>query len=347
MDKETREILKKYVKDCLNKGYHKDAIIEHIEKKGFDRDEIEEIVHLTRHKDHHQFFTKLLLLLVPFVILSLAHFIFDINIPVAIFIIALAFALLAILAIDKDGKRMLFLILASFFVAEITLIKYNIEIGLSLYSIFLAFLILSLIFRRFILEVKEALFITGIIPLMRLLGALLPLENLSFLSRIIGVYSVLLIVTFIIFKNLNLKKISGKDYMSFLPLAIILGIVLGWIEFQILSPSPVFEHLNLKTILLGLGIMGLTGVAEEFIFRGLMQNHFLSIFNIATTILLTNLIFMFMHLIWLNYLELIFVFVVGSLCGIIYYKTNNLILVSVLHAMINFSLFVLSPVLIG
>jgi membrane protease YdiL (CAAX protease family) len=241
---------------------------------------------------------------------------------------------------------MLFLILGAFFVAEITLIKYNIEIGLVLYSVFLAFLVLSLIFRKFRLEVKEALFITGIIPLMRLLGALLPLEKLSFLSRIVGVYSILIIVTFIIFKNLNLKKISSKDYIGFLPLAIILGLVFGWIEFQILRPAPVFGSLNILTVLLGLGIMGLTGLAEEFIFRGLMQNHFLRIFNIATTILLTNLIFVFMHLIWLNYLELIFVFAVGSLCGIIYYHTKNLVLVSFLHGMINFSLFVLSPILI-
>jgi membrane protease YdiL (CAAX protease family) len=346
MDKETREILKKYVKDCLNRGYHKKEIIDYIEKRGFDRDEIEDMLHLMHHKDHHQFFIKLLLLLVPFVILSLAHFIFDISIPAMVFIIALAFALLAILAIDKDGKRMLFLILGAFFVAEITLIKYNIEIGLVLYSVFLAFLVLSLIFRKFRLEVKEALFITGIIPLMRLLGALLPLEKLSFLSRIVGVYSILIIVTFIIFKNLNLKKISSKDYIGFLPLAIILGLVFGWIEFQILRPAPVFGSLNILTVLLGLGIMGLTGLAEEFIFRGLMQNHFLRIFNIATTILLTNLIFVFMHLIWLNYLELIFVFAVGSLCGIIYYHTKNLVLVSFLHGMINFSLFVLSPILI-
>ena len=345
MIKTHREIIKGYVKDCLNRGYHKDEIIEYIEKKGFNKEEIEEIVHLTHHKDHHQFFTKLLLLLVPFVILTLAHFIFDISIPVVVFIIALAFALLAILVVDKDGKRMLFLILASFFVAEITLIKYNIEIGLALYSVFLAFLILSLVFRKFKPEVKEALFITGLIPLMRFLGALLPLESLSFLLRTVAVYSVVLIVAFITFKNVNFRDVSSKKFMGFLPLAIVLGIVLGWIEFRILNPAPVFEYLNIDTLFLGIGIMGLTGLAEEFIFRGLMQNHFLKIFNVITAILLTNIIFTFMHLIWLNYFELIFVFVVGTLCGIIYYNTKNLVLVSVLHGMINFSLFVLFPII--
>jgi membrane protease YdiL (CAAX protease family) len=182
---------------------------------------------------------------------------------------------------------------------------------------------------------------------MRLLGALLPLEGLSFLPRIIGVYSVLLIATFIVFKNVNFKKISGTKFMGFLPLAITLGIALGLIEFRILRPEQIFEYLNLRTILLGFGIMGLTGFAEEFIFRGLMQNHFLRIFNVVTTILLTNIIFMLMHLIWLNYLELIFVFVVGTLCGIIYYRTKNLVLVSALHGMVNFSLFVISPILIN
>ena len=345
MIKTHREIIKAYVKDCLNRGYHKGEIIDYIEKKGFDRDEIEEIVHLTHHKDHHQFFTKLLLLFVPFVILTLAHFIFDISIPTTIFIIVLAFALLTILAIDRDGKRMLFLILGSFFVAEITLIKYNIEIGLALYAVFLAFLILSLIFRKLKPEVREALFIISIIPLMRLLGSLLPLENLTFLPRVVGVYSVLLIATFIVFKHVNFKNISSADYMGSLPLAIILGLALGWIELRILRPEPVFEYLNMYTILLGFGIMMLTGFVEEFIFRGLMQNHFLRIFKIIPTLLLTNLIFMLMHLIWLNYLELIFVFVVGTLCGIIYYRTKNLVLVSVLHGMVNFSLFVISPIL--
>jgi hypothetical protein len=346
MHKTHREIIKGYVKDCLNRGYHKGEIIDYIEKKGFDRDEIEEIVHLTHHKDNHQFFTKLLLLFVPFVMLTLAHFIFDASIPATIFIIALAFALLAILVIDRDGKRMLFLILGSFFVAEITLIKYNIEIGLALYAVFLAFLILSLVFRKLKPEVREALFIISIIPLMRLLGSLLPLENLGFLPRIVGVYTILLVAAFIAFKHVNFKNISSADYMGFLPLAVILGIALGLIESRILRPEQIFEYLNLRNVLLGLGIMMLTGLAEEFIFRGLMQNHFLRIFKIIPAILLTNLIFMLMHLIWLNYLELIFVFVVGSLCGIIYYKTNNLILVSVLHGMVNFSLFVLSPILI-
>ena len=133
--------------------------------------------------------------------------------------------------------------------------------------------------------------------------------------------------------------------MGFLPLAIIVGIILGGIGFKILMPGPLFEYINIYTIFLGLGIMGLTGLAEEFIFRGLMQNHFLKIYGVVTAILLTNIIFMLMHLIWLNYLELIFVFVVGALCGIIYYHTKNLVLVSVLHGMINFSLFVMFPVI--
>jgi hypothetical protein len=345
MHKTHREIIKEYVKDCLNRGYHKGEIIDYIEKKGFDRDEIEEIVHLTHHKDHHQFFIKLLLLLVPFVILALTHFIFDAHVPTTIFIIVLAFALLAILVIDRDGKRMLFLILGSFFVAEITLIKYNIEIGLALYAVFLAFLILSLVFRKLKPEVKEALFIISIIPLMRLLGSLLPLESLSFLPRIVGVYAILLVTAFIAFKNVNFEEISSTNYMGFLPLVIILGIALGLIESRILRPEQIFEYLNLRNVLLGLGIMGLTGLVEEFIFRGLMQNHLLRIFKIIPTLLLTNLIFMLMHLIWLNYLELIFVFAVGILCGIIYYRTKNLVLVSVLHGIINFSLFVLSPAL--
>ena len=300
-----------------------------------------------RPKDNHQFFIKALLFFIPFIVLVLMHFIFKTPIPTAVFIIALAFAILAALIINKDGKRAIFLILGAFFIAEVILIKYNIEIGLALYSLFLAFLILSLIFRKFGSEIKEALFIIGIIPLMRLIGTLLPIENLSFLLRIAAVYSVLIIVAFIAFKNVNFRKISSKDYMGFLPLAIILGLALGGIEFMILKPSPVFEYLNVYTILISFGIMGLTGLVEEFIFRGLMQNHFLKIFNAITAILLTNIIFTLMHLIWLNYFELIFVFIVGNLCGIIYYRTKNLVLVSALHGMINFSLFVISPILIG
>jgi len=345
MDKKTKEILKGYVKDCLNRGYHKKEIIEHIEKRGFDKEEIEEMTHLLHHKDHHQFFIKLLLLFVPFIILALAHFIFDISIPAAIFIIALAFTLLAILAIDKDGKRMLFLILGAFFVAEITLIKYNIEIGLVLYSVFLAFLIISLIFRNIRAEIKEILFIMGILPLMRLLGSLLPIENFSFPLRTVAVYSLVIVASFITFKNVDLKDISSKRYMALLPIMIIFGMLLGGIEFIILKPSPIFEYLNIDTILMGLFIMGLTGIGEEFIFRGLLQNHLLKIFNITGAILLSNVIFMGMHLIWLNLFELIFVFVIGILCGIIYYKTKNLVLVASLHAMINFSLFVFMPLL--
>jgi|GEM_PF-3439707 len=347
MDRKIKEILKDYIKECLNQGFTHKEIIDYIEKKGFHKEEIEEMTHLVYHRDHHDFFIKIIFLFIPLVVLAFAYFVFNINIPIMAFIIAFALALLIILIMDKDAKRMLFLILIAFFSAEIVLIKYDIEAGLGLYSIFLAFLILSLIFRKFRLEIKEGLFIIGILPLMRLLGSLLPIEGLSFPLRVTAVYSVILAASFIALRNVNLKKISSNKGMGFLPLAIIIGMILGLVEFLILRPSPTFESFSINAVLLGLGIMGLTGLAEEFIFRGMMQNHFLKIFNVAMAITLTNLIFAAMHLIWLNLFELAFVFGVGMLCGAIYYNTKNLILVSSLHGAINFSLFVLFPLIMA
>jgi membrane protease YdiL (CAAX protease family) len=207
------------------------------------------------------------------------------------------------------------------------------------------FSVLALILRKFKPELKEVIFIMMILPIIRFLGSLLPVEGFSFPVRIVVTYLIMFILAIIMLKFVDIKQVSASKFMKFMPIAIIFGFFLGWIEYFILKPEPAFQYLNINTFAFGILIMMLTGFAEELIFRGLIQNLLLKIFNVFAAIITANIIFMSMHLIWLNPTELIFVFFVGIICGWIYYKTRNLILISVFHGMINFSLFVFSPLL--
>jgi len=246
---------------------------------------------------------------------------------------------------DRNAKRSLFLILIAFFIAEMTLVKYDAEFGLVLYSIFLAFSLLLMIFRELKTDVKNCFFIIIVIPLMRFISSLLPIEELSFPLRIITAYTVMALTALIVLRKIKIGSLHENRYNGLIPAVILAGLFFGWVEFNILKPSPAFDYISIGTFSAGIAIMVFTGIVEEFIFRGLIQNIFSRIFKITIAIALSNVIFVIMHVVWMNFFELLFVFSIGILCGAIYYKTKNLILVSLLHGMINFSLFVLAPLM--
>jgi hypothetical protein len=151
-----------------------------------------------------------------------------------------------------------------------------------------------------------------------------------------------LICAISVFFLVELKGIQNTKGFVFLPLFILWGLMLGCLEYFILGQKN-FLQFPLNLILLGFVSLSLSGLTEEIIFRGIFQNLFLKVFNPFFSIFLLNILFAFMHLVWQNPFELVFVFLVGTMLSVIYYSTKNLILVSIIHAAINVSLFMISP----
>jgi len=112
-----------------------------------------------------------------------------------------------------------------------------------------------------------------------------------------------------------------------------------------LAPERIVDEFTFENIFIGtVNIAIITGFIEEFMFRGLIQNFSKNIFK-RGYILYTNIIFATMHLVWGSYIEIGFVFLIGLLFSFIYLKTKNLIIVSTIHASINFFLYIIYPIL--
>jgi len=266
------------------------------------------------------------------------------------FIIAFAFlALIFLLLINRNSKKAIVLFVASFLASELVFVFHKFIYGLVMYSVFLAILIIVLLFRDYREKARNILIALMTLPIARLIGSVMPLQQFSFLTRVAIVYSIMFISAYIIFYGLGMthQEIGHKKIKKPVIVAIMiaLGALLGLIESLIIKPEPIFQTFTLFSVFLGLSLL-LSGYVEEFIFRGLLQNLFKKLFqNINITLLFTNIIFIIMHIVWKNFLELGFVFCAGWLLGWLYFKTKNLFLISMLHGFINFFLFIVWPVL--
>jgi hypothetical protein len=250
----------------------------------------------------------------------------------------------------KTGEKLpLAIFILGLLISELIYTFVDLKIGITLYSILLGCLLLFLAFAKLEQNTNHLFTILILMPLTRLVGSAMPVAMLNFYSRISLVYVILFLAAFSIFYIMPLNfsdlgyRLRGLEY---LPGAVILAAFLGFIEFNILKPERLVDSLTLLTALEGfLVTVVFTGFVEELIFRGLLQNTMALRFNITFTLLLSNVIFATMHIVWGQPLEILFVFAVGLLLGIIFWKTKNLILVSFIHGMLNFCLFVIYPII--
>lgn len=73
-------------------------------------------------------------------------------------------------------------------------------------------------------------------------------------------------------------------------------------------------------------------IAEEILYRGLILKQFLKRYSPTKAIILSSLIFSFAHL---NIERFFFIFILGLILGIFYYKTNSILVASISHWIFN------------
>ena len=129
-----------------------------------------------------------------------------------------------------------------------------------------------------------------------------------------------------------------------IPAAVAMGIVAGFIEYQILRPRPIGSPERLLETLVYLGIVMILFVAvtEELMFRGLLQNFMSDVVPAAQSILITSVQFGLMHVGWGVPLELLFAYVAGVLFGTIFYLTKSMVMPITIHGVGNFTLYILA-----
>lgn len=148
-------------------------------------------------------------------------------------------------------------------------------------------------------------------------------------------------------KNLSLKQIIGfnrKYLLKYSLIGLAIGIPLGAGEYLVLHPMPAFPSFEVKYLLRDLVYMLLfVGLAEELLFRGLIQQDVTEAFGWKWGLFAASALFAVMHLTWRSIPELGFVFLAGLILGALYLKTKSLVAPIVAHGINNVMLVAVLP----
>jgi len=129
-----------------------------------------------------------------------------------------------------------------------------------------------------------------------------------------------------------------KIYL-YAPLGIVIGFIFAIIEFKILEPSNLIPVLGISGVLTLIIVMFIfVALAEELIFRSVLQTSFERYFGSIRGILLATGLFAIMHIRY-GVLEFLFTFFAGFVIGYIFYKTRSLPFIVTIRGTIDFMIF--------
>ena len=186
-------------------------------------------------------------------------------------------------------------------------------------------------------------------PLLRILSLSLPLWHFTTLEWL-GIISIPLIVACI--ATISALKLRPGDVgltlgparrLPWQGLIALLGLPLGVLEYSILRPSSWLADYSLGNVALALfALAGATGLAEELIFRGILQRCATDLVGDAG-IIYVAVVFAALHISFLSWADLVFVFLVALLFGAIVKKTGTLTGVIAAHTLVNVMLYLVLP----
>ncbi len=193
--------------------------------------------------------------------------------------------------------------------------------------------------RRFLLTLALA-------PLIRLQSLFLPLAGRPLIEWYLAVGTILFIAVFFTARISGLRAHRIGLNLSHFLFQIIFGFVgigFGWLEYLILRPEPlvdefVFEALWLPALILTI----FTGFLEELIFRGLIQEAALASYG-RFGMTFGAILFAVLHVGHGSFLDVVFVFGVGILFGVVVIRTGSIFGVSLAHSLTNVCLFLIFP----
>jgi uncharacterized protein len=252
-------------------------------------------------------------------------------------------------------QRQLIALLGVYFVAittaeALTVMLDTIIFGLVIYGAMLVALIMySAVFAGYR---EQRIFLTlAFAPLIRIISLSIPMQEVPMMYRYMLVGIPIFIAAIFVGRSGHFKFDEIGLNLRNLPVQLLiapLGIVLGYIEYLILQPKPLVNDFNLNSILLPAVILLLfTGLLEELVFRGFMQKAFISELGIWGGLFFVASVFAVLHFGYLSVLDVIFVFCVAVIFGIIALSSKSLVGVTIAHGLTNLTLFLVFPFLLG
>ncbi len=199
-------------------------------------------------------------------------------------------------------------------------------------------------------KLSSILLALTLVPLIRILSLVMPLSYFPRIQWFIiigfAVYLAFLVLMFQ--QRINLSeigiKLPSKKHIPIEISIILLGAPLGVMEFYAIPQTPFVDLSSIGNIIIAILILFIaTGLMEELIFRGLLQNKSIEILGVWPGIFFITLIFAALHIGNLSFIDVSLVFCIGGLYAIVVKKTKTIIGVSISHTVVNIFLFIICP----
>ncbi len=197
-------------------------------------------------------------------------------------------------------------------------------------------------------ETSNLLQALALLPLFRILNTTMPIFFTRTLYIFPLVYGPIFISMYYVAKNQKFTRqelgISSEKLHIYLPASIILGMVLGKIEYNIITVESLIPSPSLKNILIFAVIMIVfTGLAEELLFRSIVQTRLEQTIGSRAGLMTASLLFGAMHSGYGTIYEIMFTASAGFLIGYLFQKTRSLPFIALTHGLINVFLFGIIP----
>ncbi len=188
----------------------------------------------------------------------------------------------------------------------------------------------------------------ALVPLVRIISLSLPLADIPQIWWYPIIYGPLLVAAIAAARILGYRREDIGITIKLFPVQLVVmltGLGFGLVEYLILRPEPLVAELSWQAAWLpALILLVTTGLVEELIFRGVLQRAAVEAFG-GWGIVYVAVLFAILHLGFLSWVDLIFVFAIALFFGWVVKKTGSLLGVTLSHGVINIILFVVAPFL--
>lgn len=247
---------------------------------------------------------------------------------------------------DYVAKYSLDLVIPIFLIilAEFLIFVGNVSMAMPIHALNLIVLTLSSIYIN-----NKAFPSLMLLPLFRLINVAMPVFfNLTLYSYFM-VYTPMFIPMYYMIKEGFLGRseagLTFKGFWFYMPLAVSVGFVLGWGEYNVIHPQLLTPGTHIRDILvLVVTMIFFVGLVEEFVFRSSLQTVLVERLGSKAGLVAASIIFGLMHSGYHLSLELLYVSFAGVVFGLLFWLTKSLPVISLAHGVTNISLFLITPV---
>lgn len=196
----------------------------------------------------------------------------------------------------------------------------------------------------------DVLLVLPLIPLLRILSLTMAVEEVPEIYRYAIVGAPLLLTSVLLSRLTGLVSIVRSlswRAVGLQGLVALTGIPLSLLAFLIVRPDPLVDGWNWGPLLAGSAILFVfTGVTEELIFRGLLQNALVGILGRAALVW-GSLLFVAAYLGALPAGYVVFVAAFGLAFAWLVDRTRSLLGVAIAHGLLNIGMLLVWPLALG